>query len=440
MSFVYLVKEKSMEYSNKQQTNLKYKFLKEDNSNFLKLIHPPKTKSSLFYPLAHQSWNHEEHNAIINQLYSGKLTMGENVLKFEKQFADYFGSKFCVMVNSGSSANLLIVAALTLLKKYNFKQGDEVLVPALGWSTSYSPFNQYGIKLRFVDINKLTLNIDEDQIEKAITEKTKAILAINILGNPVEFKKINEICKKYDLLLIEDNCESLGAKYDSKYTGTFGVASSHSFYFSHHLQTIEGGMISTDDKDIYEFCKSLRSHGWTRELDNKNEDDSKSEYISKFKNSFKFVLPGYNVRPNEFNGILGQCQLKKFGKFLDERKRNANFFKNIFRKKSFCQIQESSKDSSWYGFSIILSGNLRNKREYVINELIKEGIETRPIVSGNFLKNPVEKYYKYSVFNDLKNIKDVDENGFFVGNSHKDLKPQILRLFEILDHLHKTIN
>ena len=215
--------------------------------------------------------------------------MGENVEKFEKQFANYFGSKFCVMVNSGSSANLLIVAALTLLKKYNLKKGDEVLVPALGWSTSYSPFNQYGIKLRFLDINKSTLNIDENIIERAITKKTKAILAINILGNPVEFKKINEICDKYNLTLIEDNCESLGAKYNSKYTGTFGVASSHSFYFSHHLQTIEGGMISTDDKEIYKFCKSLRSHGWTRDLENNN--DRRNDYESKFKNAFKFILP-----------------------------------------------------------------------------------------------------------------------------------------------------
>ena len=428
-----------MVYS-KNQTNLEFDTLRKQKSNFLKIIHPPKTESDFFYPLAHNSWDEVEHNALINQLYSGKLTMGENVLKFEKQFASYFGSKFCVMVNSGSSANLLIVAALTLLKKYNFNKGDEVLVPALGWSTSYSPFSQYGIKLRFLDINKSTLNIDEEIIEKALTKKTKAILAINILGNPVEFRKINRVCKKHNIILIEDNCESLGAKYNSKHTGTFGVASSHSFYFSHHLQTIEGGMISTDDKDIYEFCKSLRSHGWTRELEKKSEGDSKNTYTSKFENSFKFILPGYNLRPNEFNGVLGQCQLKKFGKFLEGRKENARFFKSIFSNKSFCQIQDSNKESSWYGFSVILSGNLKNKREYIITELTKHGIETRPIVSGNFLKNPVEKYYKYSVFGNLKNIKDVDENGFFVGNSHKDLKPQIHRLFNILDKLNKTIN
>ena len=364
--------------------------------------------------------------------------MGENVAKFEKQFANYFGSRFAVMVNSGSSANLLIVAALTILKKYDFKKGDEVIVPALGWSTSYSPFNQYGIKLRFVDINESSLNINENLIERAITNKTKAILAINILGNPVNFKKINEICDKKNLILIEDNCESLGAKYDSKYAGTFGVASSHSFYFSHHLQTIEGGMIATNDKDIYECCKSLRSHGWTRELEKKSNTDK--SYVSNFKNSFKFILPGYNVRPNEFNGVLGQCQLKKFKTFLEGRKKNAKLFRSLFSNKSFCKPQQSHKDSSWYGFSLLLSGNLKGKRDFVITELTKQGIETRPIVSGNFLKNPVEKYYDYSVYDHLRNITNIDENGFFVGNSHYDLTSQIYRLYESLDKLHKIIN
>ena len=420
------------------KTNIKSKNKADKNLSYLRLIQPENDKSKFFYPLAHQSWDDTEHKAIINQLYSGRLTMGENVAKFEKQFANYFGSRFAVMVNSGSSANLLIVAALTVLKKYDFKKGDEVIVPALGWSTSYSPFNQYGIKLRFVDVDESSLNINENLIERAITNKTKAILAINILGNPVNFKKINEICDKKNLILIEDNCESLGAKYGYKYAGSFGVASSHSFYFSHHLQTIEGGMIATNDKDIYECCKSLRSHGWARELEKKSNTDK--SYISNFKNSFKFILPGYNVRPNEFNGVLGQCQLKKFKTFLEGRKKNASLFKSLFSKKSFCKTQQSHKDSSWYGFSLIMSENLKGKRDFVITELTKKGIETRPIVSGNFLKNPVEKYYDYSVYDHLRNITNIDENGFFVGNSHYDLTPQIYRLYESLDKLHKIIN
>ena len=162
--------------------------------------------------------------------------------------------------------------------------------------------------------------------------------------------------------------------------------------------------------------------------------------VDKVKNSFKFILPGYNVRPNEFNGVLGQCQLKKFKTFLEGRKKNAKLFKSLFSHKSFCKPQKSHKDSSWYGFSLLLSGNLKGKRDFVITELTKQGIETRPIVSGNFLKNPVEKYYDYSVYDNLRNITNVDENGFFVGNSHYDLTPQIYRLYRSLDILYKIIN
>ena len=219
------------------------------------------------------------------------------------------------MVNSGSSANLLIVAALVLLSKYDFKKGDEIIVPSLGWSTSYAPFTQYGLKLKFVDVDYETLNIDPEKINNAISKKTKAILAINILGNPVEFKKIKEICDTNKLLLIEDNCESLGAKYGKRYTGSFGVAGSHSFFFSHHVQTIEGGMVTTNDRDICEYIRSLRSHGWTRDSLEKNSF-SKSP-TAKFKNSFNFVLPGYNLRPNELNGVLGLTQLQKISKLFE---------------------------------------------------------------------------------------------------------------------------
>ena len=182
-----------------------------------------KNKQQIFYPLSQSSWDYNEHNAIIEQLYSGNLTMGEKVENFEKDLPEQFGTKYAIMVNSGSSANLLIVAALTLLSKYDFKNGDEIIVPALGWSTSYTPFMQYGLKLKFVDVDYQTLNIDPEKINNAISKKTKAVLAINILGNPIEFKKIKKICDRNKLLLIEDNCESLGAKYGKRFAGNFGL-------------------------------------------------------------------------------------------------------------------------------------------------------------------------------------------------------------------------
>jgi len=414
--------------------------IKEKDSfiNSSSLVNHLKNKKEPFYPLSQSTWDYTEHNAIIDQLYTGNLTMGEKVENFEKSFAESFGVKYAIMVNSGSSANLLIVAALVLLSKYDFKKGDEIIVPSLGWSTSYTPFTQYGLKLKFVDVDYETLNIDPENINNAISKKTKAILAINILGNPVEFKKIKEICDTNKLLLIEDNCESLGAKYCKRYTGSFGVAGSHSFFFSHHIQTIEGGMITTDDRDICEYIRSLRSHGWTRDSLEKNSF-CKSP-IAKFKNSFKFILPGYNLRPNELNGVLGLTQLKKFPNLLKARKENARIFKNLFDNQTYCSIQKCDHDSSWYGFSILLEGALQNKRDYIINELYNNGIETRPILTGNFLKNSACNFMNYEISGILENTENVDRRGFYVGNSHVNIENQLFKLAEILNKFNKNIN
>ena len=421
----------------KKAVELKTLNFQEDSrksfTSFPHLISKHDKKAKVFYPLAQSSWDYQEHKAIIDQLNTGQLTMSQNVENFERRFAEYCGVEYAIMVNSGSSANLIIVAALVLLSKYDFKKGDEIIVPALGWSTSFSPFSQYGIKLKFVDINLNTLNINEEKIENAISKKTKGILAINILGNPVEFRKIKKICKAHNLLLIEDNCESLGAKYESKHTGTFGIAASHSFFFSHHIQTIEGGMITTNDKDVAEYSRSLRAHGWTRDSLEKNFYQKNP--VLNFNNSFKFILPGYNVRPNELNGVLGLTQLKKFPNLLKGRKENANLFRNLFGDKTYCKIQKCSHDSSWYGFSLVLDGDLKNKRAYVLNELYNNGIETRPIVTGNFVKNPVCNLIDYEISGILKNVEEIDRSGFFVGNSHINLEKQILKLDEILKKL-----
>ena len=434
------IKDKIRALAEKSLSLKEYQVKEKDSffTNSFSLMNDFKNKQEIFYPLAQSSWDYTEHNAIIDQLYTGNLTMGEKVENFEKRFAEHFGAKYAVMVNSGSSANLLIVAALTLLSKYDFKSGDEIIVPALGWSTSYTPFAQYGLKLKFVDIDYQTLNIDPEKINSAISKKTKAILAINILGNPIEFKKIKKICEKNKLLLIEDNCESLGAKYGNKYSGNFGVAASYSFFFSHHIQTIEGGMITTNDRDICEYSRSLRSHGWNRDSLEKNSF-SKSP-TAKFKNSFNFVLPGYNLRPNELNGVLGLTQLKKLPHFLEGRKENARFFKKLFDNQPYCSIQKCDYDSSWYGFSILLEGALKNKRDYVLNELHNIGIETRPIVTGNFLKNSVCDFMNYEISGILKNVESVDRSGFFVGNSHINLENQLLKLSETLQKLYKNIN
>jgi len=384
------------------------------------------------YNLASSSWDHKEIDAMNRVIDSGFYTMGKNVEKFETVFSSFFGSKYALMVNSGSSANLLSVAALFFLKNNPLKRGDEVIVPSVSWSTTYAPLQQYGLKVKFVDISLDTLNFDIDKLRAAITDKTRVIFAVNILGNPNEFLKINNIIKNKNIYLLEDNCESMGAKYESQFTGTFGIAGTFSSFFSHHISTMEGGMILTDNYELYNIMLSLRAHGWTRNLKDDNPLHTKSD--NKFYESFNFILPGYNLRPLELSGAIGIEQIKKLPKLIEVRRRNAELFRGLFEKNEKIIIQKEIGNSSWFGFSLIINEHLTSiKRHKIIIELEKAGIETRPIVSGNFLKNKVLKFFDYEVSGDLTNSEFLDRNGFFVGNHHYDLTSE-------LKHLQDTLN
>ena len=387
--------------------------------------------SNYHYPLSVNTWDDKEIEAINLVTMSQNFTMGKNVKEFESRFAEYIGSKYAIMVNSGSSANLLMIASLVLNKDFDLQEGDEVIVPTLSWATTYSPLQQYKLKARFVDINLNTLNIDEKKITNAITKKTKAIFAVNVLGNPVNLSVIKKICKEFNLILIEDNCESLGAKYKQKFCGTHGELGSFSFYFSHHIHTIEGGMIVTDNDSLYQYCLSLRAHGWVRDLPDKNVLFKKNG--NNFEDSFMFVLPGYNLRPNEINGKIGLEQLKKIPKIINQRRKNAKIFRELFLNSEKVHIQKENDESSWFGFSIILKGSLKDKRQYVLNKLKENRIETRPIISGNFLKFPVTKFMDFSVFGDVKNSNEVDANGFFIGNNHVNLERELNYFHEIIE-------
>ncbi len=386
------------------------------------------------YELASKSWDDKEIQAIHKVIESDRFSMGENVENFESDFAKFLGSKYCVMVNSGSSSNLLMVAALTLKKENPLKPGDEVIVPAVSWSTTYYPLQQYGLKLKFVDIDLETLNFDIGQLEKSITDKTRCIFAVNLLGNSNEFDKIQSLIDGKKIYLMEDNCESLGATFEGKQLGTFGIMGSYSTYFSHHISTMEGGIISTDDKELYHILLSIRSHGWTRHLPEENLVTGKKS-SNPFEESFKFVLPGFNVRPIEMSGAIGVEQLKKLPNFVSERRKNAKYFVEKFSNSNQLIIQKEIGESSWFGFSIILKDNYSQSRSHVIEELSRKGIESRPIVAGNFTKNSVIKYFDYEVFGSLKNSDLVDRNGFFVGNHHYDIRDKIDFLYETLVNL-----
>ncbi len=376
------------------------------------------------YPLATSSWDNHEYNAMQEVIESGLFTMGSKVSEFEEDFASFFGSKYSVMVNSGSSANLLMVAALLFRKKNPLKPGDEVIVPAVSWSTTYYPLVQYGLKLKFIDIDLNTLNYDLNALKEAITKNTKLIMVVNLLGNPNEFSAISDILSGRPIEIIEDNCESMGATYHGQFTGTFGSMGTFSTYFSHHISTMEGGVVVTSDRELYEILLSIRSHGWTRHLPKVNlVTGVKNE--NAFYESFNFVLPGYNVRPLELSGAIGIEQLKKLPSLLEGRRRNAALFQMALADNQVFYTQAEIGESSWFGFSLILKEGAALNRHQLIVALEDSGIECRPIVSGNFIKNEVCRYFDFEVHGDLKNAEYLDENGVFIGNQHYDISDAI---------------
>jgi len=385
------------------------------------------------YKLASSSWDEKEIEAIHRVISSNNYSMGSEVKRYEKKFSEFFGSKYCVMTSSGSTANLLMIASLFFTKDKNkkLKIGDEIIVPAVSWSTTYFPLQQYGLKLKFVDIDLETLNLSIEKLRQSITRKTRAIMAVNLLGNPNNFQQIKKIIKNKNIVLLEDNAESMGATYRNKQAGTFGLMGTFSSFFSHHISTMEGGCVITNDEEIYQILLVLRAHGWTRNLPKINQiTGEKSD--DPFSESFKFILPGYNVRPLEMSGAIGIEQLKKLRKFIKSRRKNASVFNELFSSHPFLKVQKEVGKSSWFGFSLILKEDSKYKRSQLLERLDKAKIEYRPIVSGNFLKNQAIKFFNYEIFEDVKNAEYIDKNGFFVGNQHDDLTDQI-------KYLHKTL-
>lgn len=382
------------------------------------------------YELASSSWDEKEIQAIQDVIKRDCYTMGNSVKQFEADFAKYTDHKYCVMVNSGSSANLLAIAALFYKKDNPLKRGDEVIVPAVSWATTYYPLYQYGLHLKFVDVNLQTLNMDMDALAAAITDKTRLIFAVNLLGNSNEFDRIQKLIAGKNITLLEDNCESLGGKYNGKPLGLIGLMGTYSTFFSHHMATMEGGLIGTDDEELYHILLSLRSHGWTRHLPKENKLCKKSDNY--FEESWRFILPGYNVRPVEMMGAIGIEQLKKLPDFIKHRRENAEYFKELFSSDERFILQKEIGESSWFGFSFLINKNSGLKRQDIINKLTEANIETRPIVAGNFARKEVVNYFDFEISGDLKNADYIDEQGFFIGNHQFAIKDK-------LDWLKKTL-
>jgi len=382
------------------------------------------------YNLVESSWGEEEIEAIQDVIASDRFTMGERVARFEQSFAEKFGTNYALMTSSGSTANLIGVAALFFRKDRPLSRGDEVIVPSISWSTTYYPLHQYGLKLKFVDVELDTFNLDISQLEKALTKKTRMVVAVNVLGNPCHLNVIKEFCNKHDLILFEDNCESLGAELNGKMCGTYGDFGTFSFFFSHHIATMEGGMLVTDDEEIFHIAKSMRAHGWTRDIPEskgiyeKNQDD--------FFEAYRFIFPGYNVRPLEMSGAIGLVQLKKVDDMIHVRRKNAEIFTDLFGGDDRFIIQREIGRSSWFSFVVILNPEKDIDRQKVLAGLREAGVEFRIVTGGNFLRHDVVKYFDYECVGDIVNANLIHDRGFFVGNFPRDLSAE-------LDHFHKTL-
>jgi len=353
----------------------------------------------------------------LNCLLRTEVTMGAKVRRFEGEFGQKLGYGHSVMVNSGSSANLLAVSALTNpLVDRHLRPGDEVIVPALCWSTTVWPLIQHQLVPVVVDADPRTLNIDVAQVAQAIGPKTRAIMPVHIYGNPCDMDGLMDLVRKYDLTLIEDSCESLGATYRGKSVGSFGRVGTFSFYYSHHITTLEGGMVVTDDFQVAEALRVLRAHGWVREMAEPQKHLAANPEIHP---KFLFVNLGYNLRATEPQGAMGSLQLTKLDRFIDIRTSNAEFWKKDFASLGDCfQIQETTPHSkhSWFGFPMRMKPGLPFSRKEFFTYLQERGIEMRPLNAGNIAAQPALKHFPHRIVGNLAHANAIMKDGFTFGN------------------------
>ena len=418
---------------------MKKNFLYKSIKNEWQKFHSKKKNKKI--KLHEPTFGVEEIFKFTKQLITTNVTMGKQVESFEKKICDKFGFRYAVSSNSGSSANLLMISALmSNLYSKRLKKNDEIIVPALAWSTSIFPLTQYGLKPVFVDCDLKTMNIDIDQVKKAISKKTKGILTIPIYGNPCEMNELTKICKKKRLVLLEDTCESMGAKYNNKFLGGFGLASSFSFYFSHHITCLEGGVTVTNDYELAEIMKIIRSHGWIR---NVKEKEKWIKDYPKIDPNFLFVNEGYNLKLTEPQAKMGMTQIKKLDSFIKKRRKNANQLMNLMKEfNDFFIYQYEKKESfhTWFGFTVIIKDIKVIDRSKLCNFLNKNKIETRVIVSGNFVSQPVVRTFKHRVVGNLKNASKIMTNGFSIG-IHQNLgNNQIKYIYDVFKKYLKREN
>ena len=380
------------------------------------------------YDLLENGFSNDDISIGKKVLSSKRITMASYTRKFELVFARKLGAKYALMVNSGSSAVLLAFALLTNVKrKRRLKKNDEVLVPAVCWSTTFWPIVQCGLKPKFIDVDLKTYSPSYEIIKKNITKKTKGIVLVNVLGNCSEMDKIKKLLDKKGIMLIEDNCESLGSKYKGKYLGTFGEVGAFSFYYSHQITSGEGGAVICKNDNDYKILCELRAHGWDRDYNQKN------------RSKFNFVNQGYNLRPLDLTAAIALNQFKRLSLFKNTRAFNRNAIIKTIKKSNTWNNQfnffEPIKglDPSWFGFPLLINEKLINKKKSFLQYLKKHKIESRPIISGNFTEQECIKNHNFKTTNNFKEADRIEKLGFFIGLPTKRIKQNTIN--ELCRHL-----
>ena len=369
------------------------------------------------YKLAQNTIDNKDYLKMSEFLRERKhLTQSIVTKKFEKNFSNFLKLRYSTFVNSGSSANLLI--AQTLLEG-NFLQNKIVVLPAVSWSTTVSPYLQLGFKVILCDCDQNNLGLSIRHLEKICKRyKPGLVGVVNVLGHGNDFISIIKLKKKYKFKLVEDNCESLGSFTNKKKLGTFGLASSHSFYFGHHISTIEGGMVSTNDKKFYNISLAIRSHGWARDVQNSFKNNLEKEFkVDEFKSLYTFYYSGFNVRSTDFNAHIGLGQLKKLNKISIIR--NKNFKRYKFNLENFWSQKSNLKLVSNFGYATFVKNRLE-----VYKYLKSKNIQTRPLICGNMGQQPfwIKKFKKTN----LPNAEKIHKYGLYLPN-HENLTQKQVR-------------
>jgi CDP-6-deoxy-D-xylo-4-hexulose-3-dehydrase len=341
-----------------------------------------------------------------------RLTKGDLTVDFEKAFSSYIGSKYSIFVNSGSSANLL--SAYSILHS-GYLKNNKVIVPSVSWITTVSPFIQFKYEVLMCDCDLNNLGLDLNHLEALCKKHNPGLVVLcNVLGHANSFEEIQYLANKYDFLIIEDNCEGLGSEYNNKKLGSFGLCSSFSFYYGHHISTIEGGMLCTDDFALYNLMLSIRSHGWSRDLSFLKKQQLQRDYdIDELSNFYTFYNSGFNLRSTDLNAFLGISQMKKIDKIVNKRESNYLYYKNKLN--SYWSQNSNTTKVSSFAYGMLVDDRLSVYEKAKIN-----GIEIRPLICGNLARHPFWKPYA-SNSSDLKNADIVHEKGIYLPN-HLDIK------------------